>query len=95
MVANESISLNLTEALDKDALFPPPYSINIWMNSHISDLRLSWHESSCYQMDCHLFYTDDLVLISTSAAGLQNQINLLQTYNEKWLLKINLKKQKP
>ena len=29
MVANESISLNLTEALDKDALFPPPYSINI------------------------------------------------------------------
>ena len=43
----------------------------------------------------YLFYTDDLVLISTSAAGLQNQINLLHTYREKWLLKINLKKQKP
>lgn len=41
-----------------------------------------------------LFYADDLVLISASAAGLQNQINLLHKYSEKWLLKINLKKTK-
>lgn len=33
-------------------------------------------------------------LISASAAGLQNQINLLHKYSEKWLLKINLKKAK-
>ena len=41
-----------------------------------------------------LFYADDLVLISTSAAGLQKQINILQQYCEKWLLTINLKKTK-
>ena len=32
-----------------------------------------------------LFYADDLILISSSAAGLQNQLNTLQDYSEKWL----------
>ena len=41
-----------------------------------------------------LFYADDLILISRSAAGLQKQINILHNYSEKWLLKINLKKTK-
>ena len=41
-----------------------------------------------------LFYADDLILISRSAAGLQKQLNILQDYSEKWLLKINLKKTK-
>ena len=35
-----------------------------------------------------LFYADDLILISRSAAGLQKQLNTLQDYSEKWLLKI-------
>ena len=35
---------------------------------------------------------DDLVLILNSASGLQKQINILQEYSEKWLLKINLNK---
>ena len=39
-----------------------------------------------------LFYADYLILISSSAAGLQNQLNTLQNYSDKWLLKINLKK---
>ena len=42
-----------------------------------------------------LLYADDLVSISRSAAGLQNQINLLHKYCEKWLLTTNLKRQKP
>jgi len=33
-------------------------------------------------------------LISNSASGLQKQIDTLQEYCEKWLLKINLKKTK-
>ena len=41
-----------------------------------------------------LLYADDLVLISRSAAGLQNQINILHKYSEKWLLTTNLKKTK-
>ena len=40
------------------------------------------------------FYADDLMLISRSAAGLQKQLNILHSYSEKWLLKINLKRQK-
>ena len=41
-----------------------------------------------------LFYADDLVLISQSASGLQKQIDKLQNYVQKWLLKINLRKTK-
>ena len=41
-----------------------------------------------------LLYADNLVLISRSAAGLQNQINLLHKYCEKWLLTTNLNKTK-
>ena len=41
-----------------------------------------------------LLYADDLILISSSAAGLQRQVNILHTYSDKWLLKINLKKTK-
>ena len=41
-----------------------------------------------------LLYADDLVLISRSAAGLQNQITLLHKYCEKWLLTTNVKKTK-
>ena len=41
-----------------------------------------------------LLYADDLILISSSAAGLQRQVNILHTYSDKWLLKINLKRQK-
>ena len=41
-----------------------------------------------------LFYADDLILMSRSAAGLQKQLDILHSYSEKWLLKINLKKTK-
>ena len=41
-----------------------------------------------------LFYADDLVLISRSASGLQKQIDILQNYVGKWLLKINPHKTK-
>lgn len=41
-----------------------------------------------------LFYAHDLILISSSAAGFKRQLNILLTYSEKWLLKINLKKTK-
>lgn len=42
----------------------------------------------------YLFYPDDLILISRSAANLQKQLNILHDYSEKWLLKINRKKTK-
>lgn len=42
----------------------------------------------------HLLYADDLVIISESPLGLQNCINSLGKYCEKWDLKINTKKTK-
>ncbi len=41
-----------------------------------------------------LMYADDLVIFSESADGLQNCLNKLHAYTEKWGLKVNLKKTK-
>ena len=41
-----------------------------------------------------LFYADDLVLLSTSATGLQNIINTLHSYSQSWFLNVNAKKTK-
>ena len=41
-----------------------------------------------------LFFAHNLVLISKSVQGLYKQINILNEYSNKWLLKINLKKTK-
>ena len=41
-----------------------------------------------------MMFADDLLLLSTSANGLQNNINILTEYCEKWKLKINIKKTK-
>ena len=41
-----------------------------------------------------LFYADDLVLLSTSATGLQKIINALHSYSQNWFLDVNPKKTK-
>jgi hypothetical protein len=41
-----------------------------------------------------LLYADDLVLISESAIGLQNSLNILSCYCDKWKLTVNLDKTK-
>ena len=41
-----------------------------------------------------LIYADDLVIMSTTAEGLQKCINILATYCDKWKLQVNLKKTK-
>jgi hypothetical protein len=44
-------------------------------------------------MSC-LQYADDLVLISESAIGLQNSLNILSCYCDKWNLTVNVDKTK-
>ena len=39
-----------------------------------------------------LSFADDLVIISESAEGLQNSLNKLQNYCEKWGLTVNIDK---
>ena len=41
-----------------------------------------------------LMYADDIVIMSTSAEGLQQRISILETYCNDWCLKINIKKTK-
>ena len=45
----------------------------------------------CRNISC-LLYADDLVIISKTAAGLQNSLNQLLTYYEKWKLNVNTSK---
>ena len=42
----------------------------------------------------HLFFADDLVLISESAEGLQNCMDTLSNYCMEWKLHVNLEKTK-
>ena len=41
-----------------------------------------------------LLYADDLVILSQTATGLQNAINILNSFCNKWKLNVNLKKTK-
>jgi hypothetical protein len=41
-----------------------------------------------------LLYADDLVILSRSNTGLQNCLDTLHNWSEKWLLEVNLKKTK-
>lgn len=41
-----------------------------------------------------LFYADDLALVSTTTAGLQAQLDLLEAYSKRWRLTVNVKKTK-
>ena len=44
-------------------------------------------------MGC-LLYADDLVILSTSASGLQNSLDKINSYCDKWKLEVNLTKSK-
>ena len=39
-------------------------------------------------------YADDIVILSTSHAGLQNRLHQLKKYCDAWCLKVNTKKTK-
>ncbi len=41
-----------------------------------------------------LMYADDLVIVSASAEGLQNSLDILEAYCNKWKLQINISKSK-
>ena len=45
------------------------------------------------RIDC-LMYADDVILLSSSAIGLQQKLNLLQAFCEDWCLSINIEKTK-
>jgi hypothetical protein len=65
----------------------------------IDDLAAEFNEN-CFppslgeqKINC-LLYADDLILMSTTPTGLQNSLNALQQYCQKWHLEINTSKTK-
>ena len=69
-------------------------------NLFINDVIPQFHESDSdpptlihKDVGC-LLYADDLVIISTSPTGLQNSLDKLHTYCERWKLAVNLSKSK-
>ena len=42
----------------------------------------------------NLLYADDLIILSRSKSGLQKCLNILNEWSKKWLMDINLKKNK-
>ena len=66
----------------------------------INDIGDIFDETSCEPAQLadilvnRLLYADDLILVSESRYGLQNCLKKLQTYCDKWKLKVNTKKTK-
>ena len=69
-------------------------------NFYINDLPAVFSNQECdpitiynENLNC-LMYADDLVLLSTTAEGLQNCLNKLGDYCQKWKLRVNIDKTK-
>ena len=66
-------------------------------NLFIDDIKTIFNES-CDSVRIHtnqinhLLYADDLILISSTAEGLQNYLNQLSNYCLKWDLSVNISK---
>ena len=73
-----------------------PLLFNIFVNDIIQEFdRPENHPPSLIEQNVGcLLYADDLVIMSTSAEGLQNSINNLAKYCTKWKLEINMSKTK-
>ena len=74
-----------------------PLLFNLYINDIFKELR----EANCHPVTLNgtdlinaLAYADDLVLLSTKKEGLQEALNKVHEYCEKWKLKINYSKTK-
>ena len=69
-------------------------------NIFINDIIQEFNSQECYPPSLineqvgSLLYADDLVIMSTSVAGLQNSMNKLSSYCSKWKMQVNMSKTK-
>ncbi len=73
---------------------PSPYLFNLYLN----DINQMFARQECgspslgeHKVKC-LLYTDDLLILSEIAQGLQNALNKLNICCKTWRLKLNIKK---
>ena len=70
----------------------------ILFNIFINDLNEIFDKTFCQPAKIknltlnNLLYTDDLILVSETSSGLQNCLDRLQEYCDKWRLTFNIKK---
>ena len=104
MYSNVSFSVNLADGLTNTfessigvkqgcILSPTLFSLYVndlsgHFNAECEPLDLNGRHLSC------LLYADDVVLMSESSKGLQNALNILKDYCEKWNLEVNIEKTK-
>ncbi len=73
-----------------------PTLFNLYLNDlpkTLSDSELPLYPVQIWNIKVSLLmYADDMVLLSTSATGLQNALNVLSLYLDKWNLTVNTKK---
>ena len=73
-----------------------PNLFNIFVNSLVEDLDIETTNApklANLSVNC-LLYADDLVIISESAAGLQNSLDILGMFTKKWHMQVNTSKTK-
>ena len=70
-------------------------------NLYINELAINFDANSLdcitlpndFKLNC-LFYADDLIILSKTEKGLQDRINILSNFCNKWQLEVNIKKTK-
>ena len=77
---------------------PSPFFFNIYMNDLCTNIMENEKDTDSpnikdIKVPC-LFWADDLILISKSKEGLQEHLNILAGYCEKWKLRVNIDKTK-
>jgi hypothetical protein len=71
----------------------------ILFNLYINDLAVELKDAECGiaaggEMLSVLLYADDLVLLSSTEQGLQQQLDVLHSWCERWKLTVNVEKSK-
>ena len=61
--------------------------------SHIFDTSCDGIDTGMLHFNC-LLYADDVILLSTTEAGLQNCISKFEKYCDDWCIEVNLVKSK-
>ena len=73
-----------------------PLLFNIFINDLLTEINIQLNDSPTLEgMPINgLMYADDLVLMSESEEGLQELLNILHSYTERWFLQVNKSKTK-
>ena len=92
---------SITQSFSSNIGLKQSYDLSaILFSIYINDLNEIFDKTFCQPAKIknltlnNLLYADDLVLVSETSSGLQNCLDGLQEYCDKWRLTVNIKKTK-